>query len=93
MTAIVVFDLLKKGEKVIIWCTFKDNLRVFKEEIFPGEDPIIISGDVPKDPPPGYTGKIISVKINRYINLEENLNMGVYANRSIFFDYYDITIN
>ena len=44
----------------------------------------------PDSPPPGYTGKIISVKINRYINLEENLNMGVYANRSIFFDYYDM---
>ena len=42
----------------------------------------------PDAPPPGYTGKIISVSINRYINLESNLNMGIYANRSIFFDYY-----
>ena len=53
---IIAHKLLKKGEKVIIWCTFKDNLRVFKKEIFPGENPIIISGDVPIDPPPGYTG-------------------------------------
>ena len=52
----IAHDLLKKGEKVIIWCTFKDNLRVFENEIFAGENPIIISGDVPKDPPPGYAG-------------------------------------
>jgi len=42
----------------------------------------------PDTPPPGYTGKIISAKINRYIDLERNLNLGTYANRSIFFDYY-----
>jgi len=66
----IAHDLLKKGEKVIIWCTFKDNLRVFKEEIFPGEDPIIISGDVPKDPPPGYTGTTSprDDKINEFKN-------------------------
>ena len=42
----------------------------------------------PDTPPPGYTGKIISAKINRYIDLERNLNLGTYANRSIFFDHY-----
>jgi len=52
----IAHELLKQGEKVIIWCTFKDNLRVFEEEIFAGENPIIISGKVPKDPPAGYTG-------------------------------------
>ena len=36
----------------------------------------------------GYDGKILSVSIDRYINLEENLNLGVYANRSLFLDYY-----
>lgn len=53
---VIAHNLLKKREKVIIWCTFKDNLQVFKEEIFAGENPIIISGDVPIDPPPGYPG-------------------------------------
>ena len=42
----------------------------------------------PDAPPPGYTGKILSVNIGRYIDLERNLTMGMYANRSIFFDYY-----
>ena len=42
----------------------------------------------PDSPPPGYTGKILSVNISRYIDLERNLTMGMYANRSIFFDYY-----
>ena len=42
----------------------------------------------PDSPPPGYTGKILKASIQRYINLEENMNMGIYANRSIFFDYY-----
>ena len=36
----------------------------------------------------GYDGKILSASIDRYIDLEQNLNFGIYANRSIFFDYY-----
>ena len=44
----------------------------------------------PDSPPPGYTGKIISANVGRFIDLERNLNMGIYANRSIFFDYYDM---
>ena len=40
------------------------------------------------NPPPGYTGKILKASIDRYIDLGNNLNMGIYANRSIFFDYY-----
>jgi len=42
----------------------------------------------PDTPPAGYTGKLISAKIDRYIDLERNLNLGTYANRSIFFDQY-----
>ena len=34
-----------------------------------------------------YDGKIISVNQSRYIDLERNLNLGVYANRTLYFDY------
>lgn len=42
----------------------------------------------PAEEPPGYDGKITDVSIGRFINLEQNLNLGLYANQSIFFDYY-----
>ena len=41
----------------------------------------------PDSPPPDYQGKIISVNVNRYIDLESNLNTGVYSNRTLYFDY------
>ena len=52
----IAHDLLKQGEKVLIWCTFRDNLRVFEKEIFGGENPILVHGGIPKDPTPDYTG-------------------------------------
>jgi hypothetical protein len=38
--------------------------------------------------PSEYTGKIISVNIERDMDLQQNLLLGTYANRSLFFDYY-----
>lgn len=35
-----------------------------------------------------YTGKITSVNIERDMDLQQNLLMGTYANRSLFFDFY-----
>jgi len=35
-----------------------------------------------------YTGKILSVSIERDMDLQQNLLLGTYANRSLFFDYY-----
>jgi len=40
------------------------------------------------DTPPEYDGKIISYDINRDIDLQNNLLMGTYSNRSLFFDFY-----
>jgi hypothetical protein len=38
--------------------------------------------------PEGYDGKIINVKIDRNIDLQQNMSLGMYNNRSIFFDFY-----
>jgi len=35
-----------------------------------------------------YTDKILSVSIDRDIDLQQNVSMGTYANRSLFFDLY-----
>ena len=35
-----------------------------------------------------YTGKILSYTLDRDIDLQNNLSMGVYANRTMFFDFY-----
>ena len=40
------------------------------------------------DNPPEYDGKIITYDINRNIDLQNNLLMGTYSNRSLFFDFY-----
>ena len=40
------------------------------------------------DIPPEYTGKIISYDINKDIDLQNNLTIGAYANRTLFFDFY-----
>ena len=37
-----------------------------------------------------YTGKILSVNIERDIDLQQNVSMGTYANRSLFFDLYSM---
>ncbi len=38
--------------------------------------------------PEEYNDKILSYKIERDIDLQQNLTLGAYANRSIFFDFY-----
>jgi hypothetical protein len=38
--------------------------------------------------PEGYDGKILDVKIDRNIDLQQNMSLGMYHNRSIFFDFY-----
>ena len=35
-----------------------------------------------------YTGKILSYNLDRDIDLQNNLSMGVYSNRTMFFDFY-----
>ena len=35
-----------------------------------------------------YHGKLLSVNIGRFIDLERNLNLGTYANRTIFYNPY-----
>ena len=40
----IAHNLLEKGEKVLIWCTFRDNLPIFEKEVFGGENPILIHG-------------------------------------------------
>jgi len=38
--------------------------------------------------PEEYDGKILSYTINKDIDLQNNLTLGTYANRSIFFDFF-----
>lgn len=40
------------------------------------------------DKPNEYNDKILSYKIERDIDLQQNLTLGTYSNRSIFFDFY-----
>ena len=40
------------------------------------------------DKPQGYDDKILSYTIERDIDLQQNLTLGTYSNRSIFFDFY-----
>ena len=40
------------------------------------------------DNPEEYDGKIISYDISRDIDLQNNLLMGTYSNRTLFFDFY-----
>jgi hypothetical protein len=40
------------------------------------------------DKPQEYDDKILSYKIERDIDLQQNLTLGTYSNRSIFFDFY-----
>ena len=41
-----------------------------------------------EDNPEEYDGKIISYDIDRNIDLQNNLLMGTYSNRTLFFDFY-----
>ena len=41
-----------------------------------------------EDNPSEYTGKIIKYDIDRDIDLQNNLIMGAYSNRTLFFDFY-----
>ena len=43
-----------------------------------------------QDLPPEYDGKILSYKIDRDIDLQNNLSIGAYSNRTIFFDFYEM---
>jgi len=40
--------------------------------------------------PPEYDGKILSYEIDKDINLQNNLAIGAYSNRTIFFDFYEM---
>lgn len=40
--------------------------------------------------PDEYDGKILSYRIERDIDLQQNLTLGTYSNRSIFFDFYSM---
>ena len=39
--------------------------------------------------PYAYDGKILNYSINRDINLSNNLSIGMYSNKSLFFNFYD----
>ena len=43
-----------------------------------------------EDNPEEYDGKIISYDIDRDIDLQNNLLMGTYSNRTLFFDFYEM---
>jgi len=43
--------------------------------------------------PDEYDGKILRYKISRDIDLHNNLLIGAYSNRTIFFDYYGMNYN
>ena len=38
--------------------------------------------------PSGYTGKILNYDLDRDIDLQNNLTIGAYSNRTLFFDFY-----
>ena len=40
--------------------------------------------------PQGYDAKILDVNVERDIDLQQNLTMGAYANRTLFFDYVNM---
>lgn len=42
-------ELAEEGNKVIIWNSFIHNMTIFKNELLPDFDPIMINGQTPKD--------------------------------------------
>ena len=45
-TAKLTKELLKNGEKVLIWSNFITNMKIFENQLLKDEDPILIHGDV-----------------------------------------------
>ena len=45
----VTKELLQKGEKVIIWSSFIDNMLIFKKQLLKDENPILIYGDISRE--------------------------------------------
>lgn len=43
-------DLVNKGEKVLIWSSFLLNMHIYAEDVLKEFDPILIYGDVSRDP-------------------------------------------
>ena len=43
-------NIIDRGEKVIIWSAFKLNMYVFQNQLFKDQNPILINGDISKDP-------------------------------------------
>ena len=43
-------DLMKQGQKVIIWSAFKLNMYVFQNQLLKDLNPILINGDISRDP-------------------------------------------
>ena len=41
--------LLAEGRKVVVWCSFIDNMTLFEEQVLKDTKPIIIHGDISKD--------------------------------------------
>ena len=52
----IAHELMEKGEKVLIWSSFRHNMEVFADEIFSGEKPILVHGGIPKEPTKDYEG-------------------------------------
>ena len=42
-------ELLKNGEKVVIWSNFLKNIRVLQNQLLKDQNPIVIQGDISKD--------------------------------------------
>lgn len=40
--------------------------------------------------PAGFDAKILNVSIERDMDLQQNLNLGVYSNRTVFFDFFNM---
>ena len=43
-------ELVEKGEKVLIWSTFLLNMKIYQEDVLQEFEPIIINGEISKDP-------------------------------------------
>ena len=48
-TAKLTKELLKNGEKVIIWSNFVTNIKIFETQLLKDENPILIYGDISKE--------------------------------------------
>lgn len=64
---------------------FRSLDKLLDEKLKPKIKKYIYTGN--PDKPQEYDGKILSVNIERDIDLQQNLTLGTYANRSLFFDF------